>query len=202
MSVLDKIVALWTTKGSRGKRLYIIDAAHLFSGGRGHGRLSPRDQVQALQKLSRFAEKEGIRVQAVFEGKPLREVDHGGDFNGVKVFFADKGDKLPDLVLNIYRKGRRNSPVVVTSNRDIEDAVRGAGGATIRSQTFRKGMDNGSSGGSGRSEGARGRGRQRPRSRGQRRRPKQDQPQPQKQRSEGGKGSEEQAVRDLIDLVE
>ena len=104
MSVLSKLMAFWTSKagGRRGKQLYIIDAAYLSGPGRGHGRLSPREQIQILQRLSRFAEQEGIRVQAVFEGRSLREVSNGEEFRGVTVFFAENGNEIPDLLMHLY----------------------------------------------------------------------------------------------------
>jgi len=201
MSVLAKIVALWGSKSSspRGKRLYIIDAAHLFSSGRG-SRLSPRDQIHVLQKLSKFAEKEGISVQAVFEGRPLREVGHGEKFGGVTVFFAEKSGKLSDLVYDLFKKGRRRSAVVVTSNRDIEKKISGAGGATIRSATFRKGMEVGPSGG-GNSSSQQRRRRRPPRPRSKEDSRERKKPERQKSSKPGG-NSESDTVRDLIDLVE
>ena len=212
MSVLSKLMAFWTSKagGRRGKQLYIIDAAYLSGPGRGHGRLSPREQIQILQRLSRFAEQEGIRVQAVFEGRSLREVSNGEEFRGVTVFFAENGNEIPDLLMHLSRRAGSGSAVVVTSNTEVEKQVIAKGGSAIRAATFRKGMDGGVGGGGGGDFGGhppRQRQRQRPRGRRPDRRPEE---QGSNSAPQGGEPAAEPAppaptddpVRSLIDLVE
>jgi len=212
MSVLSKLMAFWTSKagGRRGKQLYIIDAAYLSGPGRGHGRLSPREQIQILQRLSRFAEQEGIRVQAVFEGRSLREVSNGEEFRGVTVFFAENGNEIPDLLMDLSRRAGSGSAVVVTSNTEVEKQVIAKGGSAIRAATFRKGMDGGVGGGGGGDFGGhppRQRQRQRPRGRRPDRRPEE---QGSNSAPQGGEPAAEPAppaptddpVRSLIDLVE
>lgn len=223
MGFLDIIRSLFSG-GARpgGKRLYIIDAAQLYGSG-GNDRLSPRDQIQVLQQLARFADKENINVQAAFEGRALREVAHGGSFSGVTVFFADKTPALHDLVVSLFRKGSRGSRVVtvITGNRTLEQRVASAGGQTMRPSTLRRAMENGGGGGGGdrdRDRGPSQRRRRPPRRRSQR---FQDRPQeqgqapapaqPQAAESPGAqppsapaepappKGND--AVSDLIDLV-
>ena len=214
MSVLSKLMAFWTSKagGRRGKQLYIIDAAYLSGPGRGHGRLSPREQIQILQRLSRFAEQEGIRVQAVFEGRSLREVSNGEEFRGVTVFFAENGNEIPDLLMDLSRRAGSGSAVVVTSNTEVEKQVIAKGGSAIRAATFRKGMDGGVGGGGGGGgdfggHPPRQRQRQRPRGRRPDRRPEE---QGSNSAPQGGEPAAEPAppaptddpVRSLIDLVE
>lgn len=218
MSIFNTIKAFFAG-GSRSGKLYIIDAAQLFGGG--SERLGPRDQVQVLQHLSRFVEKEKIGVQAVFEGRALREVAHGENYGGVQVFFADSTANLQNLLLDLVKKGLRSKQtVVVTSSRQVEERAILMGGLTLRPSTFRKAFENGG-GDRGGDHGGRG---GRDRRRGDRRRPprqpraSQDQQAPQ-QGSEApaaapsSNGASEQppqnnppkgndSVRDLIDLVE
>jgi hypothetical protein len=150
MSLFDTIRSLFSGGARpRGKRLYIIDAAPLHGSG-GHDRLSPRDQIQVLQQLARMADKENINIQAVFEGRALREVAHGGSFSGVTVYFADKTPALHDLVLSLLKKGSRSYDVtVITGHRQLEQRVASAGGLTMRPSTLRKAMENGGGGGGG-----------------------------------------------------
>ena len=226
MSIFDTIKAFFSG-GSRSGKLYIIDAAQLSGGG--SERLSPRDQVQVLQHLSRFAEKEHIGIQAVFEGRALREVAHGENYGGVQVFFADTTANLQNLLLELLKKGMRSKQaVLVTASRPVEERAMSMGGATLRPSTFRKAFENGGGGDRGDRGGDRGDRGGRDRRRGDRRRqPRQQRgPQDQQQAPQGGSaqqaapaaaalgiGASEQppqnnppkgndSVRDLIDLVE
>lgn len=227
MSIFDSIKALFVG-GSRSGKLYVIDAAQLS--GSGSERLGPRDQVQVLQHLSRFVEKEKIGVQAVFEGRSLREVAHGENYGGVQVFFADSTANLQNLLLDLVKKGLRSKQaVVVTSSRQVEERAISMGALTMRPSTFRKAFENG---GGGDHRGGGDRGGRDSRRRGDRRRPPRQQRAPQDQQApqpqQGGEasnaapapgsGTSEQppqnqtpqnnppkgndAVRDLIDLVE
>ena len=226
MSILDTIKAFFSG-GSRSGKLYIIDAAQLAGGG--NERLGPRDQVQVLQHLSRFAEKESISIQAVFEGRALREVAHGENYGGVQVFFADSTANLQNMLLDLLKKGLRSKQaVLVTASRPVEERAISMGGSTIRPSTFRKAFENGGGdrGGDRGDRGGRGgrggrdrrrgdRGGDRP-SRQQQQRAPQDQQAPQGGGAEtaepDGNTSEQppqnnppkgnDSVRDLIDLVE
>ena len=57
-----------------------------------------------LNALSRVAKQEGLAIQAVFESdRAQREVEHGGEFNGVKVFFAPDNEQLVALALKLCK---------------------------------------------------------------------------------------------------
>ena len=221
MSIFDSIKAFFA--GGRAGKLFIVDAAQLSGGSE---RLGPRDQVQVLQQLSRFVEKENISVQAVFEGRALREVAHGENFGSIQVFFADSTANLQNTLLDLFKKGLRSKQVVlVTNTRAVEERAISMGGLTMRPSTFRKAYENGG-GERGGERGDRGgrdrrRGGDRRRPPRQQRPPQQDQQAPQGQQSGGtapqapapSGGSGEQppqsnppkgndSVRDLIDLVE
>jgi hypothetical protein len=212
MSILDKIKAFFTG-GSRSGKLYIVDAAQLAGGD--NERLGPRDQIQVLQHLSRFAEKENIGIQAVFEGRALREVAHGENYGGIQVFFAENVANVQNLLLDLLKKGLRSKQaVVVTSSRPVEERALSMGGSTMRPSTFRKAFENG-----GGDRGDRGRGD--PRRRDRRRSHRQQRPHQEHQAPQGGgeqavassggasdqpsqnnPPKEKNSVRDLIDLVE
>ena len=226
MSFFDSIRAFFSGGKSSVRRdtnrLYIIDAAQLAGGN--IDRLSPRDQVQILQQLSKFAEREGIAIQAVFEGRALREVASGDTYGGITVYFADKASALQDQIVSLVRDGvRRKTVTVVTANSQLEKRVIEAGATTLRPSTFRKAMEpsgGGPGGGGDRDRGQRRRG-DRDRRRPQRSRQPQEPSQPQEQPSSPVAGESAPAaepsqteekprqadnshdsVRDLIDLVE
>ena len=153
--ILYDVVKSWFS-GSGTGRLYIIDGAQLVGSG-SSDRLSPRDNVHVLQMLSRYAQKEAISIQVAFEGRPLREVAHGGEYGGVTVFFADKQAALQDMILDLVRSGaRRQKVVLVTAQRQIEEKAVSAGAQTLRPSTLRKAMENGGGGDRGGDRGDRG----------------------------------------------
>ncbi len=219
MSILDKIRGFFG--GSRrSKRLYVVDAARLFGGG-GGDRLSPRDQVQVLHQLARFAQKEEIAIQAVFEGRPLREVADGGEFNGVTVYFADQASGLADVFVDRVRSGlRRGGVVAITANRQLEESATGLGAVTMRPSTLRKAMEGSGGGGDGGGRDRSGPPRQRSRRRGRGGGGGGRPPQQQQQQQQPQQGQQQQppasqpessarpadpsrdAVRDMIDLVD
>lgn len=141
MRIFDKIRAFFEG-GSRSGKLHIVDAAQLSGGG--NDRLGPRDQIQVLQQLSRFAEKEKICIQAVFEGRALREVAHGENYGEIQVFFAENAIHVQNLLLDLLKKSLKSKQtVVVTSNRTVEERASAMGGLTMRPSTFRKAFENG-----------------------------------------------------------
>jgi len=212
MAFINTIKSLFSSAGGsshRGSRTYVVDAARLVDEKTGR-RMAPRDQVQMLNALARVSKQEGLGIQAVFESdRPLREVEHGGEFNGVKVFFAPDNEQLVALALKLCRKGGFS---LVSSGVTMESRATEAGIQVLCSSTFRKaflqgGLPGGGQGGD--RGGDRRRGRDRRRDRGNR-----GGDRSRKNGSNGGgksqsnsQGSssgndENAAVRNLIDLVE
>ncbi|HOW96788.1 MAG TPA: hypothetical protein P5567_09890 [Kiritimatiellia bacterium] len=218
MSLLDGLKKLFGAKSGGAGRIYILDAAPLHGAARPGDRLSPRDQVQVLQQLSRFVEREKIQAQAVFEGRPLREVAEGENFGPVQVFFVENAAALPDRIVELFRRAGAGRAVVVSAHPEVEKKVAEQGGSLIRPGTFRRAFDTG--GGGGRPDGGGGgdsrmnsRRRRRPRGGGRsdgggRGRPDGggngggDASQPPQPGSAPAQSQPKDPVRDLIDLVE
>jgi hypothetical protein len=201
MSWFEKFKTWWTFKqnsGHRGApRTYILDGAGLGGQGRGGARLSPPECVQVLERVSRFTQKEQIRMVAVFEGHSLREVSDGGDFKGVTVHFVEKATELTDKVLAVLRDNRRRGAVtVITGDRRMEENVHEAGGQTMRVSTFRKAMEGALGGNGGPPDGPR---RDRDRDRDRHRRHRRPPPRSAESAPEKPSGDK---VSDLVDLVE
>ncbi|MFT5121945.1 MAG: putative RNA-binding protein with PIN domain [Kiritimatiellia bacterium] len=138
------------------QQLVIVDGATLYDGRRNGAKLSPRDQIDILQALSNICNREKFVIQAVFEGEPLRKVDHGEFFDEVKVLYAQEEVTTTDLVLELMTATTLKKVIVVTANVALETQAAAKGATTLRSATFRKGFEEfntGSSGGSGRRSG-------------------------------------------------
>jgi len=192
----------------------IVDGTR-WGEGRGGDRQSPREQVQILQAIARFAKQEKFETQVVFEGRPLREVSDDGDFSGIKAFFTEKQGSAGDLVLSRARSAGSRGLVVFTTDPAVEQQASGMGCVVMHTSTLRKATEGGGQqfeGGApmmrgGGDRGDRG-GRRRPMGGGGGRPPQQQQqrqPQRQPQQAEGGAPEADrsnQSVRNLIDLVE
>ena len=181
------------------KRRYIVDPASRVAGKEKRGKLTPADQVKFLQRLARFAKRESLDMVAVFSTKELRAVQHGGDFQGVRVFFEPDAERFHDMVSSrIQELGEQGTHItVITDDNQLESTVQGVGVDAMRMNTFSKALDlnadsrNGS-GGNARAS----RSNRRSRSR---KRPKQEEDAPKLSRQGG---SDTAAVRELIDLVD
>ncbi len=150
MSLLEKIKSWFGAGEGSHKAICVVDAAVLMGANRPGGRLSPREQIQILRKLSMFAEREGFDVLAVFEGHPLREVGHGEDFGArVKVFFCDSSAAVQDMVRKLAAERASRKPIVVVANRKSEEEIASLGVRVMRGNTFRKGVELALSGGGG-----------------------------------------------------
>ncbi|MCX6997854.1 MAG: hypothetical protein NTV49_12400 [Kiritimatiellaeota bacterium] len=142
MGLLDMFRKLSVGPAEAGSRRVVIDASR-WPDGRGADRQSPRDQVQALQQISRFARQEKLEAQVAFEGRALREVSEDGDYNGLKVFFAEKQGGVGDLVIRLVQRARPKGLLVFTADAALEKKVAALGAATMHLSTLRKALEGG-----------------------------------------------------------
>lgn len=157
MGFLDSIKSVFGASSSTGaerdpKRTYIIDAEKLAESR--DGRTGPVERFQAIQQLSRFADREKIDIVAVVNGRPLREVAHGESYNSVRVFYAEAGGTVADQMEKVAG-AIRGAKLVVTNDKQLEARLAQRGIPTLRITTLRKAFEGGEGGG----EGNRGRDR-------------------------------------------
>lgn len=206
---------LFKGAGKPAGRQYIIDGGALLQSR--EGRIQPRDIFGLLNRIGRFAEREKVGIQVVFESEPLNRAPEGKEFRGVSVLYEKTADACKSRILRLVKESRSRA-TVITQDPDLDRNVLAAGGDVLRAGTFRKVLDVGGGGDEGgdrerfqdggrhRRRGGRrqrpgggggGGGPQAPRGNGpggENRSPAADKPQ--------GNESDGPAVRDLIDLVE
>ncbi len=194
MGILDKLKNLGSApppNRTSGTRSYVVDAMGSDRGKQRRERLAPGEQVKFLQRLARFTKREALTVSVLLEGKELRAVQHGGEFQGLRVFFEPDSGGVQNKVVDLVRQSGRDGHVtVITDDKALETPVRDAGADAMRMSTFVKAWDASGGGGSS-SKSNRNGGR---RQRASRRR------QPQQERASVQGGGD--TVRDMIDLVE
>ena len=199
MSLFSKVKALWDSSPANrsGSQVCVLDPAYHGSGNGKHRRerMSPGIQVKILQRVSRFAEKESLRMAAVFEGNELRVVPHGGDFHGVKVFFESEASAYPTAVMDVIRTMKRAGAVtLITDDPNLSSQAEQRGIATCRYTTFKKALDG---------DGAKRDGNPTPKSaRNPRRNRSRRHPDGEAARGSRQGGSDTSMVREMIDLVE
>jgi hypothetical protein len=138
MNFIEKMKSFFTPAAGgarRGNRTYVVDGARLVDEKTGR-RMAPREQVQMLNALARVAKQESLALQVLFESdRPLREVEDGGDYNGVQVFYAPDGEQLVATALKLCRKG---DCMLISSGVTMESRATEAGIPVLCSSTFRK----------------------------------------------------------------
>lgn len=121
----------------------VVDGLYLVPGRADTANLSQRQQIEVLQRLVKILEAEGWEVWVLFNGEPLPQVDHGGDFLGVRVFFSPTPpQRIPTLLecVKVLKKQDRGV-LMVTNDLDLEERATELEARTIRADTLKKGYD-------------------------------------------------------------
>lgn len=157
------------------------------------GNVAPRNQLQTLRRLSRFAQREKLEVVAVISGSPLNKAPEGKKFEGILVLYSKSSEAHPRNLVKVTRS-RGAGAVLVTGKAETEKLL-GSKGRSLRMSTFRKAFDvGGDQDASDRSTG---------RSNRSSRRNRQKQPQGEsKQERQPKESSPSDAISELIDLVD
>lgn len=145
----------------------------------------PRIQLELLQLLVKIQKRERWPLWVLFNGEDLRQVSHGDDFMGIRVFFSPTPPQRVPTLLECVKVLKREGEnvLLVTQDERLESQARALGAATLRGDTFKKGYEEMFSV------------RQRPQSRLMRRRSVEMEKSRLQQNSSD-------SIRDLIDLVE
>ncbi|MCF7847279.1 MAG: hypothetical protein K9M45_00400 [Kiritimatiellales bacterium] len=164
------------------------------------GRMAPRNQLQMLRRLSRFANREKVGMTVVLCGSPLNKAPGGKKFEGVLIIYSKSEKAHAGCLIKTIKKAGRGA-VLVVENKTLEAQAHKSGLDTMRVNTFRKAFEAGSF------DGERERGNDRDRSRSQQRRRSPNRPQPVKDVAPVDQGqkedrSEQDAINDLIDLID
>ena len=183
-----------------GKTVVVVDGVSLNEASGSKGNAAPRNQLQLLRRLSRFAEREKLDVVAVLSGTPLNKAPAGKKFEQVTVLYSPSADAHPKHLVKVARS-KGSGAVLVSGNAAVEKLALGSGTRTMRLSTFRKAFDIGSDGGESQERnGGRNRPRRRPQRGGKNGEPRGRQQERPAKKPESS--SEADAISELIDLVE
>ncbi|HEY5653217.1 MAG TPA: hypothetical protein VIR63_02475 [Pontiella sp.] len=180
----------------------IVDAIALNESLGVKGKVPPRNQLQMLRRLSRFAQREKLSLVAVLSGSPLNKAPSGKKFEGITVLYSKSLDLHAKFLV---KTAKLKGGVLISGNAAVEK-IAGKGLKMMHISTFRKAFDVGSENENERSENNRPRGNRPPRRRPQKpsnnkNNNTQDNNEPKKERPVK-KLSDADAINELIDLVD
>lgn len=179
------------------RQVLVVDTVSLNEAMGMKGKVPPRNQLQTLRRLSRFAQREKIEVIAVLTGAPLNKAPAGKKFEEVQVIYSKSPERHAKFLVQTAG-GKGGGAVLVSGNAAVEK-IAGSGVKKMRVSTFRKVFDTGGDGEGHERSGNGGGGRgNRPRRRPQ----KQQNNKPPKQERPPKERSETDAINELIDLVD
>jgi len=121
----------------------VIDGKYLVAGKSDQDELSAREQVEILQKVVKIQKSEDWDLWVLFNGEPLQQVEHGGDFLGVRVFFSPTPpQRIPTLLECIKVLKKTDQPtLLVTNDSELESRAQALGASTLRADSLKKGYE-------------------------------------------------------------
>ncbi|MGA0333570.1 MAG: hypothetical protein ACO3NW_06405 [Kiritimatiellia bacterium] len=121
----------------------VVDGKDMVPGNSETDTLSAREQVEVLQRLVKIRKAEDWEIWVLFNGEPLHQVEHGGDFLGIRVFFSPTPpQRIPTLLecVKVLAKSKEHT-LMVTNDPTLENRARALGASTLRADTLKKGYE-------------------------------------------------------------
>ncbi len=105
--------------------------------------LSGREKLELLQNFSRIAEEEEWTTWLLFVGEEMPQVAHGGDFKGMRVFYAPKStQRIPTLLECVRVLNSKNKEALLISDDPVlEERLESAEATLLHASTLKKGYD-------------------------------------------------------------
>ena len=114
----------------------IIDGYNLIGSEKGLIGNLENKRAQLIQQLQQYQESKGYPITVVFDGWRsgwIHEVEERA--GGVTVIFSQQGEKADSVIQRLARE-MGNGCVVVTSDREVRNAVEASGAVAIYSGEF------------------------------------------------------------------
>jgi predicted RNA-binding protein with PIN domain len=96
-----------------------------------------KGRKELIKRLAHYRKLKGHRITVVFDGwigGPLHEERQ--QEAGIRIIYSRRGEKADEVIKRIARRGSGEELVVVTSDREIAEAVERSGGVAIASPEF------------------------------------------------------------------
>lgn len=180
------------------RTVLVVDAVSLNESLGMKGKVPPRNQLQTLRKLARFAQREKVDVVAVMTGTPLNKAPAGKKFENMPVLYSKSIEQHAGFLAKTVRA--KGSGAILVSGDAKAEKLLGTAAEKMRVSTFRKAFDSGCDGDAPeRSSGGGPRNNRSQRRRQQKPSNNNSEPKPPRAPKEM---SEADAINELIDLVD
>lgn len=123
------------------KTVIVVDGISLNEALGMKGKIPPRNQLQLLRRLARFAQREKISVVAVLTGSPLHKAPAGKKFEDITVLYSKSPEVHAKYVVKIARS--KGDGAILISDSAAVEKIAGRSLKTMRISTFRKVFDMG-----------------------------------------------------------
>lgn len=121
---------------------YLVDGNNVMAQRVGWHRDKPKARRGLMDELARFSQGRRVRVSVVFDGAPEQHFGDGASYQGVRLFYAERGSNADERIKQMVEHAReRRTLIVVTSDRQLADYVRRCGAKVMRSGEFRKKLE-------------------------------------------------------------
>jgi predicted RNA-binding protein with PIN domain len=121
---------------------YLVDGNNVMGQRVGWHRDRAGARRRLLRELARFVQATGTPVGVVFDGAPDTAAPDGALVDGVRVHYAAPGADADTRIVDLVRRAPPGAaPVVVTSDRQLSERVRGHGARVVRSGELRRTLD-------------------------------------------------------------
>lgn len=186
------------------KTVLVVDGVALNESLGMKGKVPPRNQLQLLRRLARFSQREKVEMVVVLSGAPLNKAPAGKKFEDITVVYSKSAEEHAKMLAKTA--AAKGAGSILISANDKAEKLLGAGAKKMRTSSFRKAFDvGGDTEGTDRDNGEGGRNGGNNRSRPPRKRQQRSAPAEKAERRPEKKQattSDEDAINELIDLVD
>jgi hypothetical protein len=129
------------------KTILVVDGVSLNDALGMKGNIPPRNQLQMLRRLARFAQREKLGMVVALTGSPLHKAPAGQKFEEIAIIYSKSPESHAKFIAKTARS-KGDGAILVTGNTEAEKIV-GNSVKTMRVSTFRKAFDFGAAEGAG-----------------------------------------------------
>lgn len=112
----------------------IIDMLSLFYSLGFKGNIPPRTQLQILRRLTKFSDREKIRIIAVLSGEALYKAPNGKKFDNILILYSNSVSNHINKAIRVTKS--KNGILITDDSKASKSNI-----TTVRCRTFKKAFD-------------------------------------------------------------
>lgn len=121
---------------------YLVDGNNVMAQRVGWHRDKRGARRRLLDELAQFARLKRVSITVVFDGAPEAHFADGSSYQGVRVFYAERGSNADERIKRLVEETRERQTLwVVTSDRALAEYIRRCGAQHLRAGEFRQRLE-------------------------------------------------------------